>query len=166
MKDRHPRGTAADTLTFVCLYMHALFVSFVWLCFDRPRPPNATSPIMFKSHTPFAPSLGSPSLLPEDTCMLVLLVRNPIDNQAAWKRYVSCMLHRRYTEQQHQCLSWKPTSWMSRDVFSYEVGTGRCNQVRTVPFWWAHPTGRRWCRGFEALASDAPLEGSHRDVPI
>eukprot|EP00903_Cladosiphon_okamuranus_P021873 g20109.t1 len=52
------------------------------------RPPNATSPILFKSHTPFFPSYNKPSLLPEDTCLLVLLVRNPIDNQDAWQRYM------------------------------------------------------------------------------
>ena len=50
------------------------------------RPPNATSPILYKSHTPFFPSYNKPSLMPEQTCMLLLLVRNPIDNQDAWTR--------------------------------------------------------------------------------
>ncbi|CAB1112329.1 unnamed protein product [Ectocarpus sp. CCAP 1310/34] len=53
------------------------------------RPPNATSPILYKSHTPFFPSYNKPSLMPEDTCMLVLLVRNPIDNHDAWQRYMA-----------------------------------------------------------------------------
>ncbi|CAM9143526.1 unnamed protein product [Ectocarpus sp. 4 AP-2014] len=52
------------------------------------RPPNATSPILYKSHTPFFPSYNKPSLMPEETCMLVLLVRNPIDNHDAWQRYM------------------------------------------------------------------------------
>lgn len=53
------------------------------------RPPNATSPILYKSHTPFFPSYNKVSLLPEETCMLLLLVRNPIDNQDAWMRYMT-----------------------------------------------------------------------------
>lgn len=58
----------------------------VFPCRDL-RPPKDDSPILFKSHTPFFPSYNKPSLMPESTCMLLLLVRNPIDSYDAWDRY-------------------------------------------------------------------------------
>ncbi|CAM9884819.1 unnamed protein product, partial [Phaeothamnion confervicola] len=51
--------------------------------------PDRSEPILFKSHTPYWPSFDRPQLLPDKTCMLVILVRNPLDNLDAFNRYVA-----------------------------------------------------------------------------
>lgn len=66
--------------------MYSFIVKNENVSFTVLRPPNDTSPILYKSHTPFYPSFNKPSLMPEDTCMLLLLVRSPIDSHDAMMR--------------------------------------------------------------------------------
>ena len=62
--------------------VNAAVVSFI---FRITRPPNLTSPILVKTHTPFFGAFHD-SFIPEETCAVVLIVRNPLDNMDAWNR--------------------------------------------------------------------------------
>ncbi|CAN0390967.1 unnamed protein product [Pylaiella littoralis] len=139
------------------------------------RPPNATSPILYKSHTPFFPSYNKPSLMPSETCMLALLVRNPIDNYDAWQRYSfkSSILMREYlpTWQGHLSHWIAAAGDIPIYVFRYEDMLLRAEEVLRKVLQ-ALPGGWNWSEESIAKAMrqvpdlEPQLLGNFRAAPV